>query len=519
MKKLFQYWNFFVFMLFLSLLSAVITLLSPVLINIWSKTGVRISTQKLVNLFLLLVVSLVLEVFLTIFRERFAKQYNIANFNKYLHKYCHLDYDTIQEEGPTNLLGRIQMAVNNLYSFMTESYIQIWSSLLILAAILGITLFQNLLIAGIMLLLVFVNYFGYKLLNKELARRSEVLQKENSEGFQQLVSFLGQTDYLKQCSDYCQLEKQVQPAVERIYGSMADINVFAQASSKVLRSVNSIAQTMIMALTVFQYLEADGSPLMMVLMVVLFPIYTSNLSIITNANLSRQNLNVSKEFIRQMDEKEEVDGTREISQISSVKIDIDTLQIKGKELAHGIRGEFYPGDIVWVKGESGKGKSTLVKLLLKFRKSDGIWLNGIPLSEITNASLRLRINYLSQNVPIVKGSLRENLFFNKEWDAQTEEKLKQEPILQGILEKKTMDSFIEENGANLSGGEKQRIALARALYDDVDVMILDEVTSNIDKESAEMILRRVIENGREKIIFMISHDSMPEVYANKILQL
>ena len=82
-----------------------------------------------------------------------------------------------------------------------------------------------------------------------------------------------------------------------------------------------------------------------------------------------------------------------------------------------------------------------------------------------------------------------------------------------------MDSFIEENGANLSGGEKQRIALARALYDDVDVMILDEVTSNIDKESAEMILRRVIENGREKIIFMISHDSMPEVYANKILQL
>ena len=65
----------------------------------------------------------------------------------------------------------------------------------------------------------------------------------------------------------------MQPAVERIYGSMADINVFAQASSKALRSINSIAQTMIMALTVFQYLEADGSPLMMVLMVVLFPIY------------------------------------------------------------------------------------------------------------------------------------------------------------------------------------------------------------------------------------------------------
>ena len=50
-------------------------------------------------------------------------------------------------------------------------------------------------------------------------------------------------------------------------------------------------------------------------------------------------------------------------------------------------------------------------------------------------------------------------------------------------------------------------------------MILDEVTSNIDKESAEIILHRVIESSREKIIFVISHDTMPEIYANKVLQL
>lgn len=82
-----------------------------------------------------------------------------------------------------------------------------------------------------------------------------------------------------------------------------------------------------------------------------------------------------------------------------------------------------------------------------------------------------------------------------------------------------MDSLIDENGTNLSGGEKQRIALARALYDDVDVIILDEVTSNIDKESAEVILKRIMSGNEQKIIFIISHDSMPESYANKILQL
>ena len=110
--------------------------------------------------------------------------------------------------------------------------------------------------------------------------------------------------------------------------------------------------------------------------------------------------------------------------------------------------------------------------------------------------------------------------FSTKVGCTTEEKLKQEPILQGILEKKTMDSLYR--GKRSQSVWRRKTAgsrLARALYDDVDVMILDEVTSNIDKESAEMILRRVIENGREKIIFMISHDSMPEVYANKILQL
>lgn len=519
MKKIFNYRNFFIFMLFLSIVNAIITLLGPILINIWSKIGVDISKQKIVNLFLLLVVSLMLDVLLTICREKFAKQYNITNFNNYIRKYCTLNYDTLLKEGPANLLTRMQMAVNNFYSFMTESYIQIWSSLIIIFVILGIMLFQNVMIACIMLGLIFVNFFGYKMLNKELSHRSEVLQKENSEGFQQLVSFMEQTDYLKQCSNFLQLEQQMQPSVERIYGSMANINVFAQASSKVLRSVNNIAQTMIMALTVFQYLHTDGNPLMMILMVVLFPIYIANLSIITSANLSKRNLTVSKDFIKKMEGEQETDGTQELTIITSLRFDIEILRIKDKELAHHIRGHFYSGDIIWIKGESGKGKSTLVKMLLKFWKCNGIWVNGIAITDVTNASLRRRINYLSQNVPIIKGSLRENLFFNKKWSQKIEEKFKREPILTGILSRKTLDSLIEENGANLSGGEKQRIALARSLYDDVDVIILDEVTSNIDKESAEMILKRVTKCNQNKIIFMISHDTMPKAYANKILQL
>jgi subfamily B ATP-binding cassette protein MsbA len=82
-----------------------------------------------------------------------------------------------------------------------------------------------------------------------------------------------------------------------------------------------------------------------------------------------------------------------------------------------------------------------------------------------------------------------------------------------------MDTVIEEGGANLSGGEKQKLSIARALYDDVDVLILDEITSNIDKESAADIMSRILENSAGKITFIISHDPLPANYANISLPL
>lgn len=77
--------------------------------------------------------------------------------------------------------------------------------------------------------------------------------------------------------------------------------------------------------------------------------------------------------------------------------------------------------------------------------------------------------------------------------------------------------MIGEGGSNLSGGEKQKIAIAREIYEDVDVLILDEITSNIEKESAYSILDYIFDNHKDKIIFIISHDDLPKNYANKVL--
>lgn len=234
---------------------------------------------------------------------------------------------------------------------------------------------------------------------------------------------------------------------------------------------------------------------------------------------------VSKAFLKELNENiENSFAFTDLKEISSLTIHLKQLVLHGKILAKEIHGEYQKGDIVWIKGPSGTGKSTLVKLLIKFRNTDGtsfnnISFNGIPLSSLDPGQVRSLVSYLPQSTPIVEGTLRENLFFNRSYSPHEEELLLQSGILSTLLAHKSFDSPILENGSNLSGGEKQRIALVRAFLEHPDVLILDEVTSSLDQSAATQLLNLVLQDSQNRITFIISHDSLPAQYAGKILNL
>lgn len=508
-----EYKKFFWMMFLTVFMGMVASLAGPFMLQFWSGDD----RTRLLVLFLVMMVSMLVEIIVVVFREKYAKFYNIANFKKYLDKFLCMDYDFIIEKGPANLIQRVQVTVNELYGFMTGSYISIWSNILALLVIFVVVARKNWVAGGIMALIAPVNYFGYKLLNKELKRRSQKLQEHSAAGYQKVLSYVEQTDYLKQCGDYECLFGQLAPAFELLYGSMADINIFARSVSLVLRSLNRVAQTCSMAVIVWQYDRTGTNSAALALVTVLFPLYFSYLSSVTNANLSKQGLKASMDFVEEMEQRREKNGLEELDEIASVRFAIKELAVGDRILARDVTGDFGRGDVVWVRGASGAGKSTLVKLLVKFRECDRIEMNGKDIRSFSNSSLRKRVEYLSQNVPIVEGSVRDNLAFNRVWSQETEDRLVEEPFFGGFLQNHNLDSKIEENGANLSGGEKQKLALARIFYDDVDVMILDEFTSNIDKETAKEILDAVVKRGKDRILFIISHDDLPEKYATKML--
>ena len=173
------------------------------------------------------------------------------------------------------------------------------------------------------------------------------------------------------------------------------------------------------------------------------------------------------------------------------------------------------GELIALVGENGAGKSTLVKLLLRFYDPDqgSVRMGGVDLKEVDPETLRSRIGVLFQDYASYEFSVRENVVMGRPdgpvddgrvldalRDARSEWLLKKMP--------KGLDAKVGrlfEGGHDLSGGEWQRLALARIMYRDADVWILDEPTSSLDPEAEAAIFAELKDNLRGRIGLVISH--------------
>ena len=160
-------------------------------------------------------------------------------------------------------------------------------------------------------------------------------------------------------------------------------------------------------------------------------------------------------------------------------------------------------------GESGSGKSTIIKLimgLLKY-KNGNILIDDQELSKLNLNSFYDNVTYVSQEAPIFDGTLRENLIFDK--------KIKDDEILR-ILNLVCLDKFYEklengldtelgEKGVRMSGGERQRVALARLFFDDSKIIVLDEATSAMDNITEKQVMENIVEKLDNKTLIIIAH--------------
>ena len=180
-----------------------------------------------------------------------------------------------------------------------------------------------------------------------------------------------------------------------------------------------------------------------------------------------------------------------------------------KPAIQGLDLTIQPNQLTVFVGKSGCGKSTLVSLLMGFYKPQQgeILFNGQNAFEIDRTSFYQNVSLVSHSSYVFKGSLRDNMLMAKTGatDEQIYQCLEQVNLANFVRENGGLDMPLLSRGTNLSGGQIQRLALARALLHDAQVYIFDEATSNIDVESEEVILQFIQQFKQHKTIVMISH--------------
>lgn len=182
---------------------------------------------------------------------------------------------------------------------------------------------------------------------------------------------------------------------------------------------------------------------------------------------------------------------------------------KDREILHGIDVTFKRDNFTAIVGESGCGKSTLSAILMGRNKgyTGSVLIGDTELSDISEDSLMKNITYISHNSFLFKGSVRDNLLMGRPdgTDEELLDALKKVKLDAFLKEQNGLDTAVGEAGGNFSGGQRQRLAIARALLHDTPVYIFDEAASNIDVESENDIMELIMELAKKKTIILISH--------------
>ena len=233
----------------------------------------------------------------------------------------------------------------------------------------------------------------------------------------------------------------------------------------------------------------------------------------------------SDKLFKLLDTKEDEHGT-EIPENLDGDIEIKDLSFSydgEKTVLNDISETFKKHELISIVGESGCGKSTLASLLCGTTKGyiGSITIGGVEIKDIDEKTLMNNITAANFNSYIFAGTVRENMLIadKSTSDEKMIEALKMVNLWSFLSEQDGLDTKLNQQGSNFSGGQRQRLAIARALLHNTPIYVFDEVTSNIDAESENDIMTVIHNMAKIKTVILISHRLENVVGSDKILLL
>ena len=386
-----------------------------------------------------------------------------------------------------------------------------------MAVITGIILFRmnamlfsiSLFMALVSILLVLVFKQPYKRINEETMIQSAALNSQMIESLRGI-----ETIKCNACEDR-ELE-----ALEREYIKSLKISLRSSKISTGQSLISSVIMTVLNMVTTYvgitQVLNGQLTLGGYMAFSTLSGYFTSPVSELISMQMSIQEASISmKRLTEIMDYESEQDDDREYTEMESMEGDIEFKDVtfrygnRTPALDH-ISFTIPQGKKVALVGSSGSGKSTITKLLLKYYEPESgtISVNGVDLDEYSNASVRRCISYVPQNVELFSKTIFENIRISRPEATldQVREAAKKADAHEFIRKLPLQyNTYLEEAGNGLSGGEKQRLALARAFLKDANLYILDESTSSLDFGTENTIFDMIYNQLADRSMLIVAH--------------
>lgn len=373
------------------------------------------------------------------------------------------------------------------------------------ATLFSIALFMTL----VSILLVLVYKRPYKKINEETMQQASILNSQMIEGLRGIETI--------KCNagEDNELER-----LEREYIKSLKISIRSSKLSTTQTLITTLISTGFSMLTTYvgisQVLQGDMTLGSFMAFSTLSSYFTSPVSNLVNLQLQIQEASISmKRLTEIMDYEAEQSDDQEHTDLERMEGDIEFRDVtfrygnRTPALDH-VSFTIPAGKKVALVGSSGSGKSTITKMLLKYYEPESgeIRVNGVNLDEYTNDSVRRAISYVPQNIELFSKTILDNIRISRP-DATVAEvkEAAKKADAHDFIRKLPLQyyTYLEEAGNGLSGGEKQRIALARAFLKNSNLYILDESTSNLDFATENAIFDMIYNQLADRSMLIVAH--------------
>lgn len=341
-------------------------------------------------------------------------------------------------------------------------------------------------------------------LKENILDNQELLNKHLVRGFMELVVFRTNKKYDTEI-------KVTEEGIKNIVNSKTKIKLVHEIFFTVFALIVNILKVIVLAYSVLNSSLSVGAVVTVLSLLgkSYEPIAIFNVEYV-DYKLNKVTVNKYLEFLDLKDDQNLTIGKR-IKQVEGrIEFkDVSYSYQKEKKLIENLSLKINKNDKVALVGESGSGKSTIIKLIMGLIKNQEgkILIDKNDLSKLNLNDFYDNVTYVSQESPIFDGTLRENLVLDKKIsDKKIKEVLKLVCLEKFISHLENgLDTELGEKGIRMSGGERQRVALARLFFDDSKIIILDEATSAMDNITEKEVMENILKRLKNKTVIIIAH--------------